>query len=30
LESITDGFVAIDRGWRRTFVNAAAERTLGR
>ena len=26
LESITDGFVALDRDWRFTFVNAEAER----
>ncbi|HSL72020.1 MAG TPA: PAS domain S-box protein, partial [Longimicrobiales bacterium] len=30
LESITDGFVAIDRDWRFTYVNSAAEKMLGR
>jgi PAS domain S-box-containing protein len=30
LESLTDGFVSIDRDWRYTFINAAAERILGR
>jgi PAS domain S-box-containing protein len=29
LESITDGFVALDRDWRFTYVNAAAERING-
>jgi PAS domain S-box-containing protein len=29
LESITDGFLAIDRDWRFTYVNAAAERLTG-
>jgi diguanylate cyclase (GGDEF)-like protein/PAS domain S-box-containing protein len=29
LESITDGFVALDREWRLTFINAAAERLVG-
>jgi PAS domain S-box-containing protein len=29
LESITDGFFAIDSEWRFTFVNRAAETTLG-
>ena len=26
LESITDGFIALDRDWRFTYINAAAER----
>jgi len=30
LESLGDGFVACDREWRYTYVNAAAERLLGR
>jgi PAS domain S-box-containing protein len=30
LESITDGFFAIDGDWRFTYVNAAGERILGR
>jgi PAS domain S-box-containing protein len=30
LESLDDGFVACDREWRYTYVNAAAERLLGR
>jgi len=30
LESLADGFVACDREWRYTYVNAAAERMLGR
>jgi two-component system sporulation sensor kinase A len=30
LERISDGFVALDRDWRFTYVNAAAERMLGR
>jgi PAS domain S-box-containing protein len=30
LESLADGFVACDREWRYTYVNAAAERLLGR
>ncbi|MDB6105285.1 MAG: putative histidine kinase, hybrid, partial [Gammaproteobacteria bacterium] len=30
LESITDAFVAVDREWRFTYVNAQAERVLGR
>ena len=30
LESITDGFVALDRSWRFTYVNARAEELLGR
>jgi PAS domain S-box-containing protein len=30
LESITDAFVAVDRDWRYTYVNAEAERLLGR
>jgi PAS domain S-box-containing protein len=29
LESIGDGFFAVDEGWRFTYVNAAAERLLG-
>jgi PAS domain S-box-containing protein len=29
LESIGDGFFALDDGWRFTYVNAAAERLLG-
>ncbi|HEY1379348.1 MAG TPA: ATP-binding protein [Gemmataceae bacterium] len=29
LESITDGFVALDRDWRFTYVNAEAERING-
>ncbi len=29
LESITDGFVALDRHWRFAYVNAEAERILG-
>ncbi len=29
LESITDGFAAIDRDWRFTYFNAAAERLTG-
>ena len=29
LESITDGFVAVDRGWRFTYVNRQAARLLG-
>jgi PAS domain S-box-containing protein len=29
LESITDGFVALDRDWRFTYVNAEAERLNG-
>jgi PAS domain S-box-containing protein len=29
LESITDGFLALDREWRFTYVNAAAERING-
>ena len=29
LESITDAFVAVDRDWRYTYVNAAAERDKG-
>jgi PAS domain S-box-containing protein len=29
LESITDGFLALDRDWRFTYVNAAAERING-
>ena len=30
LERITDGFYALDREWRFTYVNEAAERILGR
>ena len=30
LESITDGFVAVDRNWRLNYVNPQAERLLGR
>ena len=32
LESMSDGFAAVDRGWRYTYVNRAAERNtrLGR
>ena len=30
LESLADGFTAWDRDWRYTYVNAAAERMLGR
>ena len=30
LESITDGFVALDRDWRITYMNAEAERINGR
>src|SRR5690606_33181617 len=30
LESISDGFAAISRGWRFTYVNAAAARLLRR
>ncbi|MBI4545657.1 MAG: PAS domain S-box protein [Gemmatimonadetes bacterium] len=30
LESIRDGFVALDRGWRFTYVNRKAEELLGR
>jgi signal transduction histidine kinase/CHASE3 domain sensor protein len=30
LESITDGFVALDHAWRFTFINARAEQMLGR
>ena len=30
LESITDGFFALDRDWRFTYVNGQAERILGR
>lgn len=30
LESITDGFIALDRDWRFTYVNRAAERLLYR
>ncbi|MFN8662276.1 MAG: PAS domain S-box protein [Thermomicrobiales bacterium] len=30
LERITDGFYALDRDWRFTYVNAAAEQMLGR
>lgn len=30
LESISDGFYALDRDWRFTYVNAAAERLWGR
>ena len=29
LESISDGFIALDREWRFTYVNAEAERTMG-
>jgi PAS domain S-box-containing protein len=29
LESMTDGFIALDRNWRIIYVNAAAERTNG-
>lgn len=29
LESVTDGFVAVDRQWQFTYVNAQAERLLG-
>ncbi|MGH7469351.1 MAG: sensor domain-containing diguanylate cyclase [Longimicrobiales bacterium] len=30
LESIRDGFVALDRGWHFTYVNAEGERVLGK
>jgi PAS domain S-box-containing protein len=30
LESIRDGFIALDRSWRFTYVNSEAERLLGR
>jgi diguanylate cyclase (GGDEF)-like protein/PAS domain S-box-containing protein len=30
LENMTEGFVAIDRSWRFTYVNAEAEKLLGR
>ena len=30
LGSITDGFLTLDRAWRFTFVNAEAQRMLGR
>jgi len=30
LESLADGFVACDRDWRYTYVNASAEKLLGR
>jgi diguanylate cyclase (GGDEF)-like protein/PAS domain S-box-containing protein len=30
LESITDGFIAIDRSWRLTYMNAEGEKLLGR
>jgi len=30
LESITDAFFAVDRGWRFTYLNREAERVLGR
>jgi diguanylate cyclase (GGDEF)-like protein/PAS domain S-box-containing protein len=30
LESITDGFIAIDRNWLFTYVNAEAEKLLGK
>jgi PAS domain S-box-containing protein len=30
LESITDGFLALDRDWRITYLNAEAERIIGR
>ncbi|HEV7301498.1 MAG TPA: PAS domain S-box protein [Tepidisphaeraceae bacterium] len=30
LESITDAFIALDREWRLTYMNAHAERLLGR
>lgn len=30
LETMTDAFISIDRQWRATYVNAAAERILGR
>ena len=30
LESITDGFLTVDREWRYTFVNIQAQRMLGR
>ncbi len=30
LESITDGFLALDRDWRITYLNAEAERINGR
>jgi diguanylate cyclase (GGDEF)-like protein/PAS domain S-box-containing protein len=30
LESIRDGFVALDRSWRFTYVNAEGERVLGK
>ncbi|HBG05733.1 MAG: hypothetical protein A2075_06090 [Geobacteraceae bacterium GWC2_58_44] len=30
LESMTDGFVSLDRQWRYTYVNAAAARLMGR
>lgn len=29
LESMTEAFVAIDREWRYTYVNSAAERIVG-
>ncbi|MFL6712728.1 MAG: PAS domain-containing protein, partial [Sulfurifustis sp.] len=30
LERMTDAFMAVDSGWRITYVNAAAERIAGR
>ena len=30
LESITDGFFAVDRGWRFTYLNGRAEQIVGR
>jgi PAS domain S-box-containing protein len=30
LESVTDGFVAVDREWRFTYVNREAAKTIGR
>ncbi len=30
LESVTDGFFALDRDWRYTYANAAAERLVGK
>jgi PAS domain S-box-containing protein len=30
LESITDGFIALDREWRFTYLNSAGARTIGR
>ncbi|MGR2740937.1 EAL domain-containing protein [Billgrantia sp. Q4P2] len=30
LDSITDGFITVDRHWRCTYINQAAERIIGR